>query len=146
VVFIPRHTLFLESDRVGHLDLGLWNSEPWIYPTGPEYVFAKAFEWEMRLSPDEVRRIRLPEGLCVELKYLDSDEFAHWGDVGEFSGSRTTRKDREWRLVEALRQGRHDLPDVHRIEAPEGWNVVDYVTRVWLPRAPRPLVPRSLRG
>jgi len=31
------------------------------------------------------------------------------------------------------------LPGVHEITAPAGVHIVDHVTRVWLPRAPRPL-------
>jgi hypothetical protein len=31
------------------------------------------------------------------------------------------------------------LPGVHEITAPEGTHIIDFVTREWLPRAPRPL-------
>ena len=83
IIRVPRHGLYLDStspDR-GWLDLGLRNAEEWGFPTGPDFVFTKAFEWEVRTTPKPVRTIGLPFGLCVELKYLDGDEFAHWTDV-----------------------------------------------------------------
>ncbi|MEZ5093197.1 hypothetical protein [Nocardioides sp.] len=140
IVRVPRHGLYLESDRVGYLDLGLRNAEEWGFPTTPDFVFTKAFEWEMRTTPARVRSIALPQGLCVELKYLDGDEFAHWTDPASFATSqRNRRKRREWEVFHALREG--TVPaGVTAIEAPEGQHVVDFVTREWLPRAPRPLV------
>ena len=51
---------------------------------------------------------------------------------------RNKRKRREWTVYNALLEG-EVLPGVHEIEAPEGVHVVDFVTREWLPRAPRPL-------
>ena len=62
---------------------------------GPEFTFVKAFEWEVREFPDACERIVLPEGLCVELKWLDSDEFAHWSSTGNFDKARAPRKCRE---------------------------------------------------
>jgi hypothetical protein len=113
---------------------------------GPAYVHVKAFEWELRLYPDNVLVVRLPEGSSVELKWLDSDEFAHWTSPEAFADSaRTRRKRREYQLFTDLAAGRWaEQPGVHRIEAPEGVHVVDHVTRVWLPQAPRPLVDRSV--
>lgn len=141
IVTMPRHPLFVESDQVAYLDVELRNVERWVYPMGPEYQFDKGFEWEIRLFPDSVDRLRLPEGMCVELKYLDSDEFSHWTETDFFAGSsRTGRKRREWTVFHELANGRwEDVPGIERIEAPEGMHVIDYVTDVWLPRAPRPL-------
>ena len=48
------------SDRHGYLDLGLRNAEEWGFPIGPDFVFTKAFEWEIRTTPDRVRSIGLP--------------------------------------------------------------------------------------
>lgn len=145
VVTMPRHPLFVESDRVAYIDLGLRNIEPWVYPMGPEYTFVKAFEWELRLFPDHAQRISLPGGLCVELKYLDSDEFSHWTDPDAFASSaRTLRKRREWAVFHALANGETDVDRVERIEAPPGMHVIDYVTDVWLPRAERPIVKRPV--
>lgn len=142
VVRMPRHPLYVESDRVAYIDFGLRNVETWIYPMGPDFTFVKAFEWELRLHPDEIRRIRLPEGLCVELKHLDSDEFDHWTAPDSFATSaRTARKRREWEVFHQLREGKWEgLAGITRVEAPEGMHVIDYITREWLPRQERPLV------
>ncbi len=143
VIRLPRHALYLDSTdpRRGWLDLGLRNVEEWGFPMGPDFVFTKAYEWEVRTTPKHVRTIGLPFGLCVELKYLDGDEFAHWTDPASFATSaRNKRKRREWEVFTALQQDR-DAPitGVQAIEAPPGVHVVDHVTRTWLPQAPRPL-------
>lgn len=139
IIRVPRHGLYLDGDRHGYLDLGLRNAEEWGYPMGPDFVFTKAFEWEVRTTPEQVRSIGLPHGLCVELKYLDGDEFAHWTDPASFATSfRNKRKRREWAVFNALQEGTV-LPGVHEIHAPEGVHIVDHVTQDWLPRAPRPL-------
>jgi hypothetical protein len=141
IVLIPRHPLTIESDRVAYLDLGMKFREPWIYPMGPEFTFVKAFEWELRDFPDDSFRLHLPEGLCVELKWLDSDEFGHWTDPASFvDGTRTPRKKREWEVDSAVRHGGwQSIPGVHRIESPVGIHVVDFVTKTWLPQRHRPL-------
>ena len=141
VIRVPRHGLYLDSSRPerGWLDLGLRNAEEWGYPTGPDFVFTKAFEWEVRTTPQPVRSIGLPFGLCVELKYLDGDEFAHWTDPASFATSvRNKRKRREWEVFNALLEGVVPV-GVHEIEAPTGVHIIDHVTRTWLPQAPRPL-------
>ena len=143
IIRVPRHALYLDSARPDRawLDLGLRNAEEWGFPMGPDFVFTKAYEWEVRTTPQPVRTIGLPFGLCVELKYLDGDEFAHWTDPESFATSvRNKRKRREWEVFTAL-QADPDavLAGVHRIDAPPGVHVVDHVTRTWLPQAPRPL-------
>ncbi len=139
IVRVPRHGLYLESESKGYLDLGWRNAEEWGFPIGPDFVYTKAFEWEIRTTPVGVRSIALPQGLCVELKYLHGDEFAHWTDPASFATSwRNRRKRREWEVFHALRAGTV-LPGVHEITAPEGVHIVDHVTHDWLPRAPRPL-------
>jgi len=146
VVAIPRHPLSIESESVAWIDLGFRFLEPWIYPMGPEFTFVKAFEWEVREFPDTSERIVAPEGLCVELKWLDQNEFAHWSSTDDFDSSRAPRKRREWEVYSALRDGRGDeVPGLVRIEAPPGVHVVDHVTRTWLPLAERPLVKRRGR-
>lgn len=139
IVRVPRHGLYLESDSKGYLDLGWRNAEEWGFPIGPDFVYTKAFEWEIRTTPVGVRSIALPQGLCVELKYLHGEEFAHWTDPESFATSwRNRRKRREWEVFHALRDG-VVLPGVHEITAPAGVHVVDHVTHDWLPQAPRPL-------
>ncbi len=140
VVLIPRHPLTVESEQVAYLDLGMKYREPWIYPMGPEFTFVKAFEWEVREFPADCYRLFLPEGLCVELKWLDADEFGHWSADSVFDNARTPRKQREWLVDKKIRDGSWaELGGLHRIESPPGVHVVDFVTDTWLPRAPRPL-------
>ncbi|MBF4162612.1 hypothetical protein [Nocardioides acrostichi] len=147
IIRVPRHGLYLDSESHGYLDLGMRNAEEWGYPVGPDFVFTKAFEWEIRSTPEDCRSIGLPQGMCVELKYLDGDEFAHWTDPESFATSwRNRRKRREWAVFHALKEradgGAHGgelPPGVHEITAPDGVHIVDHVTRTWLPRAPRPL-------
>ncbi len=139
IIRVPRHGLYLDGDSHGYLDLGLRNAEEWGFPIGPDFVYTKAFEWEVRTTPERVRSIGLPHGLCVELKYLDGDEFAHWTDPASFATSyRNKRKRREWAVFNALQEGTV-VPGVHEIHAPPDVHIVDHVTRDWLPRAPRPL-------
>ena len=140
VIRFPRHGLYLESADKAYLDLGLRNIEEWGFPMTPDFVYSKAPEWEIRTTPDEIRQFALPQGLVVELKYLDGDEFAHWTNPESFATSvRNRRKRREWLVFNALNNG--EIPEgVTEINAPEGEHVVDYVTHTWLPRAPRPFV------
>jgi hypothetical protein len=139
IIRVPRHGLYLDGDSHGYLDLGLRNAEEWGFPIGPDFVYTKAFEWEVRTTPERVRSIGLPHGLCVELKYLDGDEFAHWTDPASFAKSyRNKRKRREWEVFNALQEGTVP-PGVHEITAPEGVHIIDHVTHDWLPHAPRPL-------
>ncbi|GAA3806306.1 hypothetical protein [Nocardioides panacisoli] len=139
VVRIPRHPLYVEGDRRAFLDLGLRNLEAWGYPMGPEYLYTKAFEWEIRMVPDNVPTIRWPNGLCVEVKHLAEDEFDHWSAPEAFSVSnRNKRKRREWEVFNALAEG--IVPaGVVVIDAPAGVHVIDHVTQDWLPSLPRPI-------
>ena len=141
IVRIPRNSLYVESDRVAYLDLGMPNVEAYGYPMGPAYEHVKAFEWELRAYPDDVRFVRLPDGASLELKWLDSDEFAHWTAPSAFADNfRTERKRREWLLFESLARGEwHNQPGLHRLEAPEGMHVIDYAAHDWLPHADREL-------
>ena len=138
VVRFPRHGLYVASDQVAYLDLGLRNIEEWGFPSGPDYVYTKAPEWEIRTVPEAHTKIALPQGLCVELKWLDGDEFAHWTNPESFATStRNRRKRREWQVWNALQSG-EVLENVVEITAPDGVHVIDHVTHTWLPQAPRP--------
>ncbi len=133
VVRMPRHGLFVDDEQHGYLDLGWRNREEWGFPTGPDFVYAKAFEWEVRRTPPQVRRVVLPDLLCVEIKHLHGDEFAHWTDPAAFAQSwRNQRKRREWEVFHALREG--EVPDgVQEVLAPPGARLIDHVTRTVLP-------------
>ena len=140
IIRVPRHGLYLEGDSHGYLDLGLRNAEEWGFPIGPDFVYTKAFEWEVRTTPERVRSIGLPHGLCVELKYLDGDEFAHWTDPASFATRyRNKRKRREWAVFNALQERRPCCPASTRSTPRAGVHIVDHVTHDWLPHAPRPL-------
>lgn len=150
VIRMPRHGLYLADDRRGYLDLGWRNREEWGFPTGPDFVYAKAFEWEIRRTPARVRRVTLPDLICVELKHLHGEEFAHWTDPSSFATSwRNQRKRREWQVFHALRalqdlQARPadatapPLPaGLIEVVAPDGVHVVDHVTGTVLPEMVR---------
>lgn len=141
ILRVPRNSLYVESDRVGYLDLGMPNVEPYGYPMGPAYPHVKAFEWELRTYPEDAEVMRLPAGASIELKWLDSDEFSHWTDPDAFADSfRTDRKRREWELFKRLQAGDWEgVPQLHRIEAPEGVHVIDHVSQEWLPHCDREL-------
>ena len=142
VVAIPRHPMSIESDQVAWLDLGFRFLEPWVYPMGPEFTFVKGFEWEVREFPPTSERVVAPEGMTVELKWLDQDEFAHWSTT-DFDAVRTPRKAREIEVFRALSEGRGDeVEGLVRVESPPGVHVIDHVTRHWMTTAPRPLVKR----
>ena len=142
VISMPRHPLFVESERVAYLDIYMINVEEYVFPMGDDYRHVKAYEWEMRMVPRHARRMSLPQGLCLELKYLDSNEFDHWVGPDAFGATvRTMRKQREWEVFNALREGRADeLEGVVRIEAPPEYDhVITYATKKWLPHQERPI-------
>jgi hypothetical protein len=132
VIRIPRHPLYVADDRLAFLDVELRNCEPWGWPNRPEHRFVKAMEWEMPLWSPDIGGVTLPERSCVELKYLDADEFDHWSDTGFDLSARTRRKRREFEVFNAIAGG-DEPPGVVRIEAPAGQHVIDYVRTSWLP-------------
>ena len=137
VVKIPRFPLYVADDRRAFLDLGLANCEAWGWPNRPGYSFVKAMEWEQPVLPRDVQRIVLPDWSCIELKYLDADEFDHWTDTDFDTTTRTRRKRREWEVFRALADGGEPPDEVVPVEAPDGRHVIDYVRSVWLPQKER---------
>ena len=133
IVAIPFAPLYVESDRVGYVDVQMRHSEPWLYPVGPDYGYAKGFDWEIRQAPLHVPKTTLPEGMAFELKWLDTDEFAHWTTGAEFHPQRNARKRREQAVFHALNEGRaEEVSGIARVEAPAGVHIVDHVARTWL--------------
>jgi hypothetical protein len=132
VIRIPRHPLYVADERLAFLDVELRNCEPWGWPNRPEHRFVKAMEWEMPLWRPDIGGVTLPERSCVELKYLDADEFDHWSDTGFDISARTRRKRRELEVFNAIAGGGEPPPGVVRIEAPPGEHVIDYVRTSWL--------------
>jgi Sulfotransferase family len=148
VVKIPRFPLYVADDRRAFLDLGLANCEAWGWPNRPGYSFVKAMEWEQPVLPRDVQRIVLPDWSCIELKYLDADEFDHWSDTDFETTARTQRKRREWEVFRALADGGEPPEEVVPVEAPDDYHVIDYVRSVWLPQKendPGDLAERILR-
>ena len=78
VVKVPRYPLYLADDRRAFVDTRLRNCEPWGWPNGPGYSFAKAIDWELPIWAPDTPTLTLPDWGCVELKRLDADEFGHW--------------------------------------------------------------------
>ncbi|RYP83166.1 hypothetical protein EKO23_19740 [Nocardioides guangzhouensis] len=140
-VRLPRHPLYVASDQVAYLDLGLHNVEHYGHPVRDEFSYVKAFEWEFLKFPANSGAYTLPAGVCLELKRIHADEFEHWTDPSAFATSpRTPRKRREYDVFRAIVDGTWQLREhVHRIESPAGTHVVDHVME-WLRTAPRPLV------
>ena len=132
VVMVPRNPLYLADDRRGYVDVGLHNCEPWGWPNRPGYSFVKAMDWELPMWGAKPRRLTLPAWSCVELKFLDADEFGHWTDTDFETSDRQKRKRREWEVFQALVAGRRAPGDVVAVEAPEGVHVVDHVRTTWL--------------
>lgn len=146
IVAMPRHPLTVVDESTGWLDLSLRFLEPWVYPMGPEFTFVKAFDWELREFPPDTERVVLPQGLCVEVKWHDADEFAHWRTEGvDFTNTRLYRKLREFEVDRAIREGTAaELGGLRQVTAPPGVHIIDHVTHTWLGEQPRPLVTHSL--
>ncbi|QYJ03276.1 hypothetical protein KUV85_13160 [Nocardioides panacisoli] len=137
-VTMPRLGLYVQDETQAFLDVGLFNRESYGYPMAPDFTYIKAFEWEMRHVPADAAKIMLPEGICIELKWLDGDEFSHWTDPAAYDAARQGRKKREWEVFHGLQAG--EVPaDVLPVQAPEGVHVVDHVSRTFLPQLPRPI-------
>jgi Sulfotransferase family len=133
IVQIPRHSLYVVDDRHAFLDVKMRNCEPWVWPNLPGFSFIKAMEWELTLWPTDFAVVTLPEWSCLELKYLDENEFEHWSSR-DFSGTvRTERKHREWQVFQALVSGDDTPESVVTIEGPDDQHVIDYVRSTWLP-------------
>jgi hypothetical protein len=135
VVRVPRLGLYVESDRLAYVDTALRNCEPWAWPNRSGYRFTKALEWELPMFPAGIATVTLPEFSCVELKFLDADEFGHWSPTDFDASPRTARKRREQEVFGALAAGEAPPEGVVAVEAPDGEHVIDHVRRVWLPAA-----------
>ncbi len=112
VIRFPRHGLYIESDRRAFPRPGAAQHRGVGLPESPDYVYAKAPEWEIRTTPDRIEMFALPQGLCVELKCSTATSFAHWTNPESFATSiRNRRKRREWLVWNALHEG----------QVPEAW-------------------------
>ena len=140
IVRVPRHGLYLESESKGYLDLGLRNAEEWGFPIGPDFVYTKAFEWEIRTTPDRVRVDR------AAARAVRGAEVPRRRRVRALDRPGVVR-DLVPQPPQAPRVGglprpqgrRGAAPASTRSTRPAGVHIVDHVTHDWLPRAPRPL-------
>jgi Sulfotransferase family len=134
IVRVPRYSLYLVDDRHAFVDTTLRNCEPWGWPNGPGYSFAKAIDWELPLWAADTPALTLPDWGCVELKRLDADEFAHWSHTDFEASARTHRKRREWEVFQVLAAGAAPPEGVVPVEAPPGVHVIEHVRTSWLPQ------------
>jgi Sulfotransferase family len=137
IVRVPRLGLYVADDRLAYVDTALRNCEPWAWPNRPGYRFVKALEWELPMFPPGHEAVTLPEFSCVELKFLDGDEFGHWSPTDFDASPRTARKRREQAVFAALAAGAAPPDGVVAVHAPAGTHVIDYVRERWLPEAAR---------
>jgi glycosyltransferase involved in cell wall biosynthesis len=138
VIVIPRHPVYVIDDSAAYFDVDFVNNEPFVFPNHPDYTFAKAFDWEVRLIPEETPWFTLQQGLQFELKWLDRDEFENWSKT-DFKPEVRTRKAREWAIFQAHHRGEQH-PGLSRIQSADGIHIVDYIRDVWLPQQKRPIV------
>lgn len=145
VLRIPRHPLYLKNENEAWLDLGWRNVEAFGWPIAPDYVHGKAWDWELPLWPADVKSRTLRRGSCLELKWLEDDEFSHWTHT-DFTAGRNRRKRREYLIHTSLAAGqRPAVEGLVPIVSPTSTHIVDYVKNTWLPQAPRPLVGSAIR-
>ena len=123
------------SDRLAYVDTALRNCEPWAWPNRPGYRFVKALEWELPMFPPAIESVTLPEFSCVELKFLDGDEFGHWSPTDFAASPRTARKRREQEVFRALAAGERPPDGVVAVEAPRGRARDRPRAARWLPAA-----------
>jgi hypothetical protein len=134
VVRVPRLALYVAHDGLAYVDTELRNCEPWAWPNRPGFRFVKALEWELPMFPPGIESVTLPEFSCVELKFLDSDEFGHWSPTDFGASPRTARKRREQAVFGALASGAAPPTGLVAVHAPAGEHVIDHVRNVWLPQ------------
>ena len=134
VVRVPRLGFYVASDRLGYVDTEWRNCEAWAWPNRPGIRFVKALEWELPMLPSDLAPLTLPEVSCLELKFLDGDEFGHWSPTDFGASPRTARKRREQAVFGALASGAAPPPGLVAVHAPEGEHVIDHVRNVWLPQ------------
>ena len=134
LVSIPRRNLFVESEKLAWIDNGgPDNREIWGWPNEPGCRFDKGFEWEIHMWPErEMRRLRLPDGTCFEVKWMDSDEFSHWTLDHDFAQSiRTRRKQREVEVYRSIQEGR-PVPELIRLDDVSSDHVIEWVGQLSL--------------
>jgi glycosyltransferase involved in cell wall biosynthesis len=140
LVQMPRYPLYVANSRTAFLDISVFNKELWGWPNRKGFEHTKAFEWELLSFPQPGDATTLPDWItipdwsCVELKFLDADEFAHWSQDDFTASSRTRRKKREMEVFQSL-AGQSDPPyGVIRVDSPDDRHVIEYIRSEWIPQ------------
>jgi len=128
-VKMRRSPVYVESDRVAHVDLALPPGELWGWRNSPDHTFVKCFDWEF-IRPWAGYMLQLPDWVCFELKWLDRDQFGHWSRT-DFQNVPHSRKRREWQVNRALHEGAEPPKGVVRVESPKGTHVVEYLRQTY---------------
>lgn len=133
---LPRHPLYVESDRVGYLDLAWANVDQCGHPVAPGYSYVKGFDREVLRLPRSVRHHSLPLGSCLLLRDLDDATEPAAAAGPTVPTSPEARRERyEADTVRAILVGRwQERPALHRLEAPAGTHVVDHASTYWAAR------------
>ncbi len=117
VISFPRSPVYVESEKVAYLDTSLAHAEPWVWPNVADFYYEKGFDWEIPHVPAGASTRVLSNNVCFELKWLGSDEFAHWTDTN--FAPNLGRKRREYAVFTALERG--EVPEsVVKVEIAEG--------------------------
>jgi glycosyltransferase involved in cell wall biosynthesis len=128
-VKIRRSPVYVEGERVAYVDLASPPGELWGWRNVANHTFIKCFDWEF-VRPGTNQPLQLPDWVCFELKWLDSDVFAHWSHTN-FQKNYHQRKRREWELFHALREGSELPEEVVRVESPEGVHIVEHLREIY---------------
>ena len=135
IVKVPRYPLYVVDERRAFVDTPLRNCEPWGWPNGPGYSFAKAIDWELPLWAADTPTLTLPDWGCVEVKRLDADEFGHWSHTDFDASARTPPQAARVGGLPARSPPAATPPEgVVAVEAPAGVHVIEHVRASWLPR------------
>jgi glycosyltransferase involved in cell wall biosynthesis len=98
-----RIPLYVESVDCAFGDTVTRAFETFGWPNTENFSFGKFLDWEHLVFPPDVPTLTLPDGVCFELKHLDTDEFTNWSEHDFDSNPRLRRKSREWQVVRRLR-------------------------------------------
>lgn len=128
---LPRHPLYVESDRVAYLDLAWPNVEHRGHPVIPGFSYVKGFDRALLRLPEHTRSYGLPHGSCLMLRDLSAPPEPTTAPDGP-SSAETRRERYEADTIRAIRAGRwEERRDLHRIEAPAGTHVIDHAATYW---------------
>lgn len=128
---LPRHPLYVESDRVAYLDLAWANVEHRGHPAASGYSYVKGFERELLRFPEHTRAFQLPSGSCLLLRRLD-DATTTIPGPGAPASPEARRERYDADTVRAIRTGRwQERRALHRLEVPPGTHVVDHAAAYW---------------